>query len=91
MSDEAQEALSPSFGLTAAFLTRHPRYRDTLSLTPENARFDRVLWNSSLAALRGMLRATAEADALEATDEDIEMAVGNLVEGVLRQAAEWAG
>jgi hypothetical protein len=91
MSDEVDDALSPSFRLTAAFLARNPRYRDSLSLTPENARFDRVLWNSSLAVLRGMLRATAEADALDVTDEDIEMAVGNLVEGVLRRSAEWAG
>lgn len=91
MSEEPDEALSVSFRLTAAFLAAHPRYRETLSLTPENARFDRVLWNSSLAVLRGMLRAVAETDALEATDEDVEMAVGNLVEGVLRRADEWAG
>ena len=89
--DELDDALSVSFRLTAAFLARHPRYREKLTLTPENARFDRVLWNSSLAVLRGMLHATAEDEGLDAADEDVEMAVGNLVEGVLRRADGWAG
>ena len=91
MSESLDDALSVSFRLTAAFLAGHPRYREKLSLTPENARFDRVLWNSSLAVLRGMLRATAEEEALPATDEDVETAVGNLVEGVLRLAQGWSG
>jgi len=88
MSDED---LSPSFRLTVAFLDRHPRYRERLSLTPENARFDPVLWNSSIAALSGLLRAVGEQEGLEVTDEDVREAVRNLVEGVVLRARRWDG
>jgi hypothetical protein len=84
------DALSPSFRLTLAFLRRHPRYRQTLALTPEHFRFDPVLWHSSIAAMRGMLAAVAEAEELEIEDEDIERAVRNLIEGVVRDSRGWA-
>ncbi len=84
-----EDALSPSFRLTVAFLDRYPRYRDRLSLTPDNARFDPVLWNSSLAALRGLLRNVAEREGLAASDDDIREAVRNLVEGVVLRSRRW--
>ena len=63
--DDRSDALTPSYKLTTAFLRRHPRYLHTLSLTPEHFRFDRVLWHSSVSALREMLRGVAEQEELE--------------------------
>lgn len=83
------ESISPSFRLTSAFLDRHPRYRHTLSLTPEHFRFDPVLWNSSLAVLRGLLRSAAEEAGLVVTEEDVEAALRNLIEGIVRRSADW--
>lgn len=83
------DALSPSLRLTVAFLDRYPRYRERLSLTPDNARFDPVLWNSSLAALRGLLRNVAEREGLGVDDNDIREAVRNLVEGVVLRSRRW--
>jgi hypothetical protein len=87
--EDIGDALSPSFRLTLIFLRRHPRYRHTLALTPEHFRFDPVLWHSSIAALRGMLRAVAEDEGYEVEDEDIEGAVRNLIEGVVRSSRAW--
>lgn len=90
-SGESDRALSVSFRLTAAFLRRHPHYRQRLSLTPEHARFDPVLWRSSVATMRGLLRAVAEQEELAVGEEDLETAVQNLVEGVVLRARDWAG
>ena len=87
--EDMGEALSPSFRLTLAFLRRHPRYRQTLALTPEHFRFDPVLWHSSIAVLRGMLGAVAETEGLDVDDDDIEVAVRNLIEGVVRDSRAW--
>jgi hypothetical protein len=78
-----EEALSPTFRLTVAFLERYPQYRQRLSLTPENARFDPVLWNSGLATLRALLVEVAEGRRLAVTEADMDEAVRNLVEGVV--------
>jgi hypothetical protein len=85
-----QEIRTTSFRLTEAFLRRHPRYRETLSLTPEHFRFDPVLWNSGLAALRELLRVTAEETELAPDEAELEEAVRNLVEGVMHRSAQWA-
>lgn len=89
--EDFADALSPSFRLTMAFLQRHPRYRQTLALTPEHFRFDPVLWHSSIAALRGMLISIAEGEGLEVGDTDVEEAVRNLVEGIVLRSREWDG
>lgn len=86
-----EDAFSASFRLTVAFLRRYPRYRETLALTPEHYRFDRVLWNSSLAALRQLLASVAESRGLEATPADIDEAVRNLVEGIVLRGRAWNG
>lgn len=83
------EALSPSFRLTTAFLRRHPRYRHTLSLTPEHFRFDPVLWHSSIATLRAMLRSVAGEEGLGVEDDDLDVAVRNLVEGIVLRSGAW--
>ncbi|MBU2603899.1 MAG: hypothetical protein KKA32_17345 [Actinobacteria bacterium] len=83
------DALSVSFRLTEQFLRRHRRYRELLSLTPENFRFDNVLWHSSIAALRGMLQAVAEQEQLELGDGDLDEAVRNLVEGIVLRSRAW--
>ncbi len=90
-AEDFTDALSPSFRLTMAFLRQHPRYRQTLSLTPEHFRFDPVLWHSSIAALRGMLASIAEGEGLELGDADVEEAVRNLVEGIVLRSREWDG
>lgn len=90
-AEDFTDALSPSFRLTMAFLRQHPRYRQTLSLTPEHFRFDPVLWHSSIAALRGMLVSIAEGEGLELGDADVEEAVRNLVEGIVLRSREWDG
>jgi len=87
--EDIAEGLSPSFRLTMAFLQRHPRYRHTLSLTPEHFRFDPVLWHSSIAALRGMLSSMAETESLEVGEDDVEEAVRNLVEGIVLRSRSW--
>jgi len=87
--EDLAEGLSPSFRLTMAFLQRHPRYRYTLSLTPEHFRFDPVLWHSSIAALRGMLSSMAETESLEVGEDDVEEAVRNLVEGIVLRSRSW--
>jgi hypothetical protein len=81
--------LSDSFRLTEAFLRRYPRYRQTLSLTPEHFRFDPVLWNSGVAALRGLLRSVSDEEALQADEAAIEGAVHNLIEGIVARSAAW--
>jgi hypothetical protein len=86
-----EEALSPSFRLTVAFLERYPGYRRRLSLTPENARFDPVLWNSGLATLRALLVDVAERGHLAVSEADIDEAVRNLVEGVVLRSRGWPG
>ena len=87
--EDLAAGLSVSFRLTMAFLRRHPRYRQTLALTPEHFRFDPVLWHSSIAALRGMLKAVADQEGLEPDHEDIESAVRNLIEGVVLRSRAW--
>lgn len=82
-------ALSSSFRLTAAFLRRYAGYRKTLALTPENYRFDPVLWHSSLAVLRVMLMAVAEEEGLAVSEADVREAMRNLVEGIARRSREW--
>ena len=84
-----EEALSPSFRLTVAFLERYPGYRRRLSLTPENARFDPVLWNSGLATLRALLIEVAEGRRLAVSQADMDEAVRNLVEGVVLRSRSW--
>ncbi|MHB8870566.1 MAG: hypothetical protein ACYC6T_06070 [Thermoleophilia bacterium] len=86
---DSMDALSPSFRLTTAFLGAHPRYRHTLSLTPEHFRFDPVLWHSSTATLRAMLRAVADEQGLEVGDDDLDVAVRNLVEGIVLRSRAW--
>jgi hypothetical protein len=83
------EAFSTSFRLTVAFLKRYPGYRQTLLLQPEHARFDPVLWNSSLAALQGLLLDVAEQEGLSIADVDVREAVRNLVEGVIIRSRRW--
>ncbi|MHB9149633.1 MAG: hypothetical protein ACYC33_06050 [Thermoleophilia bacterium] len=87
--EDLAEGLSPSFRVTTAFLRRHPRYRHTLSLTPEHFRFDPVLWHSSIAALRGMLFSVAEGEGLEVGEDDVQEAVRNLVEGIILRSRSW--
>lgn len=84
-----EEDLSPSFRLTAAFLGQHPRYRQTPSLTPAHYRFDPVLWHSSTAALREMLRSLAESLGLQVEEPEIETALRNLVEGIVSRSRGW--
>jgi hypothetical protein len=88
---EEEEAFSPSFRLTVSFLRRYPRYRRTLALTPEHYRFDRVLWNSSVATLRQLLHSVAESEDLAVQPEDVDEAVRNLVEGVVLRGMRWNG
>ena len=89
MRDEEDLALSSSFRLTAAFLRRYAGYRKTLVLTPENYRFDPVLWHSSLALLRGMLLAVADEEGLAVSETDVREAMRNLVEGIVLRSREW--
>jgi hypothetical protein len=58
-------------------------------LTPEHFRFDPVLWNSSLATLRALLRATADEEGLPVDDAQVEEALHNLVEGIVAASAAW--
>lgn len=88
-AESLEDALSPSFRLTTAFLRHHPRYRHTLSLTPEHFRFDPVLWHSSIAALRALLRSVADERGLEVGDDDLDVAVRNLVEGIVLRSGAW--
>jgi hypothetical protein len=88
-AEDQVEALSPSFRLTTAFLERHPRYRNTLALTPEHFRFDPVLWHSSIATLRAMLRAVAGDVGLAVEEDDLDVAVRNLVEGIVLRSRAW--
>ncbi len=88
-AESLEDALSPSFRLTTAFLRHHPRYRDTLSLTPEHFRFDPVLWHSSIATLRALLRSVADERGLEVGDDDLDVAVRNLVEGIVLRSGAW--
>ncbi len=83
------QAISLSFRLTSAFLSRHGGYRKSLDLTPENFRFDPVLWHSSVAMLRGMLYTVAEEEGLRITEADVGVAVRNLVEGIVAGSREW--
>jgi hypothetical protein len=85
-----EDARTASHQLTEAFLSRHPRYRETLSLTPEHFRFDPVLWNSGVAALKELLRATAEEEGLSVDDNEVGEAVRNLVEGIMQRSTRWA-
>lgn len=87
--EDVAAGLSPSFRLTTAFLHHHPRYRQTLSLTPEHFRFDPVLWHSSIATLRAMLRSVADEGGLEIGDDDLDVAVRNLVEGIVLRSRAW--
>ncbi len=80
-----------SMRLTGWFLEDHPRYRETLGLTPEHYRFDRVVWRSGVAALRQMLATLAADRGLEVDDRDLDRAVANLVEGIMLEAESWGG
>ena len=84
-----EDLLPPSMRLTGRFLSDHPRYRETLGLTPEHYRFDRVVWRSGVAALRQMLAGLAGEEGIEIDEEDLDRAVANLVEGVMREADSW--
>lgn len=84
-----EDWLPPSMRLTGRFLNDHPRYRETLGLTPEHYRFDRVVWRSGVAALREMLATLAGEEGLEVDEEDLDRAVANLVEGVMREGERW--
>ena len=86
---QSREDLSPSFRLTAAFLEQHPRYRRTLSLTPSHYQFDPVLWRSSIAALGEMLRDVADSIGLDAEEHEVQIAIRNLVEGVVLRSERW--
>lgn len=81
--------LSDSFRLTHRFLELHPRYRQTLSLTPEHHRFDPVLWHSSTAALRALLQALADDEGLSSDDAVLDRAVANLIEGIVKESKGW--